>query len=259
MGPEGGCAVGGGAGQGAGWGNPHPGHHRARGRGEDCGEGWQAVGGGVQAAVWHQPGGEPGAQDQDDGGAVAVEDADLPGPVDGAEGKDGGGGEQHVHPIVGVVGQGQRGGGHLVASLVHVEVGLAVKLLPHFGHVLLLLHHVQVLAKLLAHQLVEHLVHSVKGITDNICLQPDTVWERSSGTDSVSSYSEPLRAIVHLNSKTATLQAVRRPPVQPVQGCAVLLPQPGEDESPLGVQGCHHLIHWRERPIHLYERGGGKA
>ena len=146
MGPEGGRR----RASGAGWGDPHPGHHRARGRGEDCGEGWQPVGGGVQAAVWHQPGGDPGAQDQDDGGAVAVEDADLPGPVDGAEGKDGGGGEQHVHPIVGVVGQGQRGGGHLVASLVHVEVGLAVKLLPHFGHVLLLLHHVQVLAKLLS-------------------------------------------------------------------------------------------------------------
>ena len=49
--------------------------------------------GGVEPAVGHQPGGEPGAQDEDDGGAVAVQQANLPSPVDGAEGKDGGGGE----------------------------------------------------------------------------------------------------------------------------------------------------------------------
>ena len=79
MGPECGrrCAR---AGLGAGWCDPHPGHHRARGWGEDCGESWKTVRGGVQAAVRHQPGGDPRAQDQNDGGAVSVEDADLPGP-----------------------------------------------------------------------------------------------------------------------------------------------------------------------------------
>jgi len=78
--PEGGRGRVARAGSGAGWCHPHPDHHSARGRGEDCGEGWKTVRGGVQAAVWQQPGGDPCAQDQNDGGAVGVEDADLPGP-----------------------------------------------------------------------------------------------------------------------------------------------------------------------------------
>ena len=157
-----GHVAGGGAGQGAGGGHPHPRHDGQGAGGEDGGEGRQAVGRGVQPTLRHQPGGETCAKEEVDGGAAAVEEAHLAPPVDGAEGQDGGGREQHVHPVVGVVGQGQGGRGHLTAPPVHVQVGLAVKLLPDLGHVALPFHHVEVLSELLSHQLRENPAYAIK-------------------------------------------------------------------------------------------------
>merc|ERR1719239_1699092 len=99
---------------------------------------------------------------------------------------DGGGGEEHVHPIVGVVGQRHHPAAHLVAPPVHMQVGLAVEILPSFRLVPLLLHHVEVLTKLLPHHLREELVHPVKGFTHNLRLQLDTVRESSCGSESLS-------------------------------------------------------------------------